>query len=74
MDDHLRAAVGGEFFGKVGGFDAGYEFDAVVIDDSIIPSARTLTLPQRMERAVYLGLDKDGIVDKFVRGRKIRLD
>ena len=71
---YLATRGGGAFFGKVGGFDEGYEFDAVVIDDGIMPSARTLTLSERMERAVYLGLDRQGIIDKFVFGRKIRLD
>lgn len=31
---YLATAGGGAFFGKVGRFEAGYEFDAVVVDDS----------------------------------------
>ena len=31
---YMATRGGGEFFGKVGAFEKGYEFDAVVIDDS----------------------------------------
>ena len=34
----------GAFFGKVGSFEAGYEFDAVVMDDSVIPHPQPLNL------------------------------
>lgn len=66
---YLATKGGGTFFGNVGSFEAGYEFDAVVIDDSIVPHPQRLTLPERLERAVYLGLDRDGILAKYVRGR-----
>ena len=62
---------GGAFFGKVGSFEEGYEFDAVVMDDSVIPHPRSLNLAERMERAVYLGLDEKNITAKYVAGRKI---
>ena len=35
---YLGTAGGGGFFGKAGSFEAGYEFDAVVIDDRLISS------------------------------------
>ncbi|MBO5945503.1 MAG: amidohydrolase family protein, partial [Clostridia bacterium] len=62
---------GGAFFGKVGSFEEGYEFDAVVLDDSIYPHPQQLDLAERMERAVYLGLDEKNITAKFVAGKKI---
>jgi guanine deaminase len=68
---YLATKGGGAFFGKVGGFDEGYEFDAIVMDDSILPHPQSLTLAERMERAVYLGLDEKSITAKFVAGRKI---
>lgn len=68
---YMATKGGGEFFGKVGSFEYGYEFDAVVIDDSILPHPQTLTTIQRLERCVYLGADLNGIVAKFVRGKKI---
>ena len=70
---YLATKGGGAFFGKVGSFDEGYEFDAVVMDDSVLPHPRSLTLSERMERAVYLGLDEKNITAKFVAGRKIIL-
>ena len=68
---YLATKGGGSFFGKVGSFEPGYEFDALVIDDSIAPTPMDLSLEDRLERAVYLGLDRDGIRAKYVRGEKI---
>ena len=68
---YLATKGGGAFFGKVGSFEEGYEFDAVVMDDSVLPHPQSLNLEERMERAVYLGLDEKNIAAKFVAGRKI---
>ena len=62
---------GGAFFGKVGSFEEGYEFDAVVMDDSVLLHPQPLNLADRAERAVYLGLDEKNITAKYVAGRKI---
>ena len=68
---YLATKGGGAFFGKVGSFEEGYEFDAVVMDDSVLLHPQSLNLAERMERAVYLGLDEKNITAKFVAGRKI---
>jgi guanine deaminase len=68
---YLATKGGGEFFGKVGSFEEGYEFDAVIMDDSILTHPQSLNLAERTERAVYLGLDEKGVIAKFVGGRKI---
>lgn len=68
---YLATKGGGAFFGKVGSFEAGYEFDAVVLDDSVLPHPQELTLAERMERAVYLGLDEKNITAKYVAGETI---
>ena len=68
---YLATKGGGAFFGKVGSFEEGYEFDAVVMDDSVLSHPQHLNLAERMERAVYLGLDEKNITAKFVAGRKI---
>ena len=49
----------------------GLEFDAVIMDDSVLAHPQTLNLAERMERAVYLGLDEKNILAKYVKGRKI---
>ena len=59
---------GGSFFGKVGSFEEGYEFDAVVLDDSAEPRPRELTVRDRLEQAFYLRLDRQGIVKKVAGG------
>ena len=68
---YLATKGGGSFFGKVGSFEEGYEFDAVVMDDSILAHPQPLTLAERMERAVYLGLDEKNITAKYAAGQKV---
>lgn len=68
---YMATKGGGEFFGEVGSFEAGYEFDAVVLDDACLVHPQPLTVRQRLERAVYLGLDTKGITAKYVQGVQI---
>ena len=68
---YLATKGGGKFFGKVGSFEKGYEFDAVVMDDDVLVHPQPLTLAERVERAVYLGLDEKGVTAKFVAGEKV---
>ena len=63
---------GGSFFGKVGSLEAGYEFDAVVIDDHELIHPQELTLHQRLERIIHLSAHCH-VVKKYVRGREIFL-
>ena len=59
----------GSFFGKVGSFEPGYDFDALVIDDDILyPDEYSLV--HRLERYIYLGDDRQ-IVHRFCRGREV---
>lgn len=67
----LATKGGGSFFGKAGSFEEGYEFDAVVLDDAVEPYPGSLSVGDRLERAFYLGLDRNGIVMKFAAGEKI---
>ena len=41
---YLATKGGGSFFGKVGSFEEGYEFDAVIMDDSVLVHPQPLTL------------------------------
>ena len=61
---------GGEFFGNVGCFEKGYEFDALVINDTDLRSPGELTVRKRLERLMYLAEDKH-IAAKYICGRKI---
>lgn len=60
---YLATAGGGAFFGKVGCFDDGYEFDAVVI--SVPKSDQNLSVENRLARAIHLDAPIRG---KYVRG------
>lgn len=60
----------GSFFGKVGSFEPGYEFDALVIDDKELMIDDSYTLLQRLERFVYIGDDRH-ITARYCQGRLI---
>ena len=66
---YMATAGGGRFFGKVGLFEPGYHFDAVVIDDSEMSNLRSFSPAERIERCAYLG--KARVAAKYVDGRKI---
>lgn len=70
---YLGTKGGGEYFGKVGSFEKGYEFDALVIDDSSLLHPQQLSLKERLERVIYLSDDRN-LIDKYVSGSKIRLN
>lgn len=80
MDDTLKPLTmeeafymgtkgGGAFFGKVGSFENGYEFDAIVIDDQKLKSPNEITIKQRLERVIYMS-EQCHIDGKYVKGNK----
>ena len=60
----------GRFFGCVGSFEPGYEFDALVIGDEELTTDTGYTLLERLERFVYIGDDRH-ICARYCRGREI---
>ena len=60
----------GSFFGRVGSFEPGYEFDALVIDDNDL-NHDNYTLLERLERYIYLGDDRQ-ISHRFCSGKEIK--
>jgi guanine deaminase len=65
----LATKSAGSFFGRVGSFEPGYEFDAVVIDDHDL-NHDNYSLLHRLERFIYLGDDRH-ITHRFCRGQEI---
>ncbi len=65
---HMATKVGGALFGKVGSFEPGYAFDALVIreDESLLD----LSVEERLERFIYTGDDRD-IEERYVEGRLV---
>jgi guanine deaminase len=59
----------GRFFGRVGSFEPGYDFDALVINDSDL-NHDDYSLLHRLERYIYLGDDRQ-IEHRFCCGQKI---
>lgn len=67
---YLGTKGGGSFFGKVGSFEKGYEFDALILDDSRLLHPQSLTVRERLERFIYLS-DERHITGKYAAGRKL---
>lgn len=67
---YMATKGGGEFFGNVGSFQKGYEFDALVMDDRNIRTPRELTVQERLERLMYLAEDGN-IAAKYISGKKM---
>ena len=65
----LATKLAGSFFGRVGSFEPGYEFDALVINDSDLNHDH-YSLLERLERYIYLGDDRQ-IEHRFCRGKAI---
>jgi guanine deaminase len=69
---YLGTRGGGSFFGDVGSFEKGFEFDAVVIDDSKISTTNPLSVRERLSRIIYCS-DDTCIRAKYIRGKKVEL-
>lgn len=67
----MGTKAGGSFFGKVGSFEKGYDFDALVIDDSEL-HPDDYSILQRLERFIYLGDDRQ-IAHRFCQGHEVVL-
>lgn len=67
---YMATKGGGEFFGKVGSFEAGYEMDAVVLDDKRLIHPQEMNVEQRLERMIYLA-DEREVYAKYVAGEKV---
>ena len=66
---YIATKGGGSFFGKVGSFEEGYDFDALVIDDGEL-NFDNYTLLERLERFIYIGDDRH-IYHRYVNGSLI---
>lgn len=67
----LATLGGGAFFGKVGSFAPGYEFDALVLAEDKMPRWSQMSPRQRLEQYAYLEKGGHSLQAKFVSGRKI---
>lgn len=67
---YMATKGGGEFFGKVGSFEQGYEMDAVILDDTRLKHPQDLDVKKRLERMIYFSDDRE-IFAKYVGGTKL---
>lgn len=63
---YMATKGGGQFFGKVGSFEPGYEFDALIIDDT----ATDNTLVERLQQFIYTGKPEQ-IAARYVAGQLV---
>lgn len=69
---YLATKGGGQFFAdNIGAFEKGYEFDALIIDDSNICDINPRTIMERLERYIYIGDDRN-IIERYVSGEKLK--
>jgi len=68
---YLGTLGGGSFFGQVGSFEPGYEFDAIIIDDQNLRAPFPLTIEERLSRTIYLS-DDSHVIEKYARGRNVK--
>jgi guanine deaminase len=69
---YLATRGGGSFWGQVGSFEPGFEFDAVVLDDSSLCGVREQTPAERLEQLIYSNADLY-VSEKYVRGTQVCL-
>ncbi|BDF34742.1 guanine deaminase [Lachnospiraceae bacterium] len=67
---YLATKGGGAFFGKVGSFEQGYEFDAVIIDDSAVSDRESTNITDRLERLIYVSGEAE-ITGKYAAGEEV---
>ena len=67
---YLGTKGGGEFFGKVGSFESGYELDAIILNDEPPKYFGNISLKDRLERFIHLSNGNEPF-HKFVSGTQI---
>lgn len=68
---YMATLGGGEFFGNVGSFEKGFEFDALIIDDSNVhTNLKDVKLKTRLKRIIYL-YDNCKLISKYVKGNEL---
>lgn len=69
---YMATRSGGRYFDKVGAFDEGYHFNALIIDDSNMYT-EGFTPEERLERFCYTGDDRN-IVKRYINGEEITFE
>lgn len=68
---YLTTKGSGAFFGKFGSFEEGFEFDALVIDDSDLTVLKEISLEERLQKFIYTG-SWENIIERYVSGELIK--
>lgn len=69
---YLGTVGGGSCFGKVGSFEPGYQFNALVLGN-LEDKGFELTPEERLEKFCYAGDDRN-ILERFLDGKKVVLN
>lgn len=68
---YMATRSGGRFFSKVGAFEEGYCFNALIIDDSNM-YVQGLNPIERLERFCYAGDDRN-IAARYILGKEVKV-
>lgn len=68
---YMATKASGDLFGKVGSFEVGYDFDALVID-GVEDGWQAMSPADRLERFCYTGDDRN-IVGRYLVGKAVTL-
>lgn len=68
---YMATKGGGKYFGKVGSFEPGYEFDMLVIQPDELSLLRKISPLEQLQRFVYAGKD-DQIIARFSAGKRLK--
>lgn len=66
---YLASRGGGAYFGRVGAFESGFDFDAVAVDDRAARDEGD-DMPKRFEKLIYCAGSRD-VRAKYVAGRQV---
>lgn len=67
---YLATKGGGALFGKVGSFEPGYEFDAVVLDDAPLADFVERSVKDRFQRILWRHNERT-VSAKYIQGREV---
>ncbi len=67
---YLATKGGGAFFGNVGSFEKGYEFDAVILDDEPLADFIPRSLSDRFQRVLWRH-SEETIGAKYIQGKRV---
>jgi len=68
---YLATKGGGNYFGNVGSFEVGYDFDLLVIKPDDLSLSRGINCLEQLQRFIYAG-HNEMIIESYCQGKKLK--